>query len=259
LTWEDGAIGKRTLRLRPEALKIIDRDADVLRVISRFNMLTSNQIDRICFRASASRTSMRNTMRRLLAQKLVVRIEHRVPGGARGGSGQYVYRLSSLGWKMLRTGAYPVRRTVDYHTLAIADVYIALLDAQESEEAGKAWLRVHYLEIEDEAYRKIEGYAIRPDMYLELDNLRRGTRRHFAIEVDMGTENRPVILDKVNRYRHAKMHNRSTYKVFPDVIFLVNDTDRAEQLKRWVGHSLTIEGDRVFYFGLLSDFPWSLQ
>jgi hypothetical protein len=235
------------------------RDEVLLRTVARFTMLTSQQIQATVFRGLRSKSGFRSATDRLLSDGRLVRIEGRRPGGAQGGSGQYVYRVGPRGWALLgRKGSYPRRATIDYHALAIANVYIKLLDAQDKmDEHGQPLMSIHYVEIEDEAYRKVEGQAIRPDMYVELINHTDDTVRLLILEVDNGTENRPVIIDKVNRYRNAKLADKHTYRAFPDVVFLAPDKNRMEQLRRWVGSSITINGDRVFYFGLLSEFPES--
>lgn len=234
-------------------MKILARDAEVLRWISRFSMLTSKQIEGLVFRSSKSSTSFKNAIRRLLDDGLVVRINRRVPGGARGGSGQYVYRLSSLGWRILRTGPYPNRRAVDYHALEVAGAYLRCLDA-----ADDGWLRVHYTEIEDEAWRVSGSQQLRPDIYLELDNLEANRRQFFALEVDLGTENRPDIQDKVRRYESAREADDGTYQVFPRVVFLAPDTARVEQLRRWINEAYRgTEG--LFVVTTFDEFPALLR
>lgn len=231
-------------------MKILARDAEVLRVISRFSMLTSKQIQAVVFRENVTPSGFKKSIGRLIADNLVVRIERRVPGGANGGSGQYVYRLSSTGWRMLHANqAYKVRRTVDYHALEIASAYIRCLDAVDD-----GWLRIHHAEVEAEAMRIVGGEEWRPDLYVELDNLTTGKRRPWAIEVDMGTENRAVIYENIKRYDRAAEHGTGAFPKFPQVLYLVPDVARRQQLQRWIGEVYD-NTDKLFAVELLEDFP----
>lgn len=219
--------------------------------------MTSKQLQRTVFRANASTSGFRASTGRLLRDGYLVRLLEPVPGGEGGGRGQNVYRLGDAGWWLLRKpGAYTRRRSVDYHALAIGDLYLAMLDAQDA-----GWMKVRYIEIEAEALRTVGGVMVTPDIYVEVVNVERRTVRPFAIEVDRGSEHRPQILDKVRRYREAKRANdyADVYESFPDVIFLAHDRARAEQLKRWIGKDTHVDGDRVFYFGLLDSFPGALR
>lgn len=243
----------RTLRRYAVPMKILARDAEVLRWISRFSMLASKQIEGLVFRTSRSSTTFKNSIRRLHEDGLVVRVNRRVPGGSQGGSGQYAYRLSPTAWRMYRSTPYKNRRTIDYHALEVAAAYIRCLDAQD-----EGWARVHYVEIEDEAWRTIAGDHIRPDLYLEFDNLEANRRRYMAVEVDRGTENRPDIRDKVRRYESAREAGGETFRVFPQILFLAPDVARVEQLRRWIREAY--RGDEaLFVVGLLDEFPALLR
>jgi hypothetical protein len=234
-------------------MQILARDADVLRAIGRFSMLTSKQIEGLIFRTSSTRTPFKNVIRRLYGSGLVERIEKRVPGGALGGSGQYVYKLSREGWKHFGNGKYPSARTVNYHALDVATAYISLLDAEE-----EGWLKLRYAEVEEEARHSVQGIAVRPDLYAEVDNLETRRRKRIALEIDKGSENRPQIFEKLDRYMKAREYDTGVYEVFPQVIFLVSSQLRAEQLRRWIREKY--RGDEpLFVIAMLDDFPAMLR
>ncbi|SIS11966.1 Replication-relaxation [Williamsia sterculiae] len=217
-------------------------------------MLTTGQIYELVFRSSKSRTTVDRQLRYLRDDGLVTRLERRLAGGANAGSGQWVYRLSASGWRIYRTGPYHSRRSTDFHALTVADTYIRVLNAVDA-----GWLRDDfYAEVEDEAYRSVRGASIRPDMYLELANLERRKQLYVAVEVDKGTENRPAIWDKLDRYVHALTHDDGVYEVFPVVWFLVGDGQRAEQLKRWIRERQP-RYTQYFRVGLVDDFPDCLR
>src|SRR3954447_17203603 len=102
------------------------RDRQIVQLIARFKQATSKQIHELLFSANASRTPADVALKRLTTRGYLHRIERRTVGGARGGSGQYVYALGRRGFFMFFEGRYSPARSVDYHALAILDSYIVL-------------------------------------------------------------------------------------------------------------------------------------
>lgn len=208
-------------------MNLLERDAEFLRFLARHPMATSKQIMAVVFRQNINPAAFRRARDRLLEDKLIIKVQNRVPGGSKGGSGPDTFRLSPLGWSIFKSGVYSQRRTIDYHALKVIDVHISILDAVDA-----GWLVLKYFEIEQEAYHRIAGAAIQPDAYYELTNLTTRKHQHLIIEVDNGTESRAQITDKLGRYLHAREHNERVYKVFPFVIFIAVDQARAERLRR---------------------------
>jgi hypothetical protein len=127
----------------------------------------------------------------------------RPQAGRRGGS-EYVYQLA-------RSKA----RMPDMHTLDIAELYIRLLESGAS-----------VLAFEPEPYSYIPAgpVELKPDAYLRIQTPT-GTYRYF-LEVDRGTEYRAQLADKMRRYVRALHHWDEDDGAFPQVVWIVPDSER---------------------------------
>lgn len=198
----------------------------------------------------ASATPLYRALDRLVTRKYLARIERRMVGGNGAGSGQYVYQLGSAGWAFCRReGRYWPYRTVNYHTLAIADVYVELL---HWERDGR--IRIDGFATEPDSWLNVAGADLRPDLYVDVAEIIK--RRNIAlwIEVDMGTERQKAVKDKLARYRHAWHHaDEKTLPVFPLVLFIAPDDVRAREL-RWIVEHGDEEAQRLFFVSTASQF-----
>lgn len=165
----------------------------------------------------------------MVSSGLLATVEHRLVGGWTGGSGQFVYRLTPKGWKYLRSEkTYRALRTIDRHRLAIVDAYVTTV---ECERAGT--LRINEVVEEPECHQVVAGVQITPDLYLNADLLEAQTRRRIWVEVDMGTERRKQIIDKLTRYRHAyrSWGDERPGQPFPRIVFMAVDEERERELQ----------------------------
>jgi hypothetical protein len=83
-------------------------------------------------------------------------------GGARGGSGQYVYSLGRRGFYQYFEGGYSAARSVNYHTLAIVDCFVTL---RRLEREGA--FKVLAMSTEPDCWAVIGGVELKPDLYVE--------------------------------------------------------------------------------------------
>lgn len=211
---------------------IHDRDRQIVLSIARFGQLSSGHIAALHFSDLASGTPIWRAMTRLVDRGYVKRIERRLVGGTGAGSGQFVFQLGRAGHAFSqRQGKYWPFRTVDYHTLAIADAHLELVRA---ERAGR--IRLDSFETEPNTHLIIGEADLRPDYYAEVADLIRRRNVLWWIEIDMGTERRKAIMDKLARYSYAREH--ATAKDlpggFPLILFIAPDDARARELRSWV-------------------------
>lgn len=228
----------------------LDRDRQIVLSVDRFNQLSTEHINQLHFQGLASATPLYRTLDRLVARKYLARIQRRMVGGNGAGSGQYVYGLGSEGWKAVgRTGKYWLFRQVNYHTLGIADAYIELLKLERENR-----IEIKGFRTEPDTHTVIAGADLRPDMFVEAGRVFEDRTMSLWIEIDMGTERRKAIEEKLKRYWHAYEHaNAETLPVFPVVLFLAPDDMRAREL-RWIIDSGPKEARDLFLVSKVSDY-----
>lgn len=250
-TYGAGAgVDTRTVLPHDESMLVLERDRQIVLSVSRFEQLAAGHIQTVHFSGLASATPFYDAMKRLVDRKYLARIERRTIGGNGAGSGQYVYQLGSKGWALARReGRYWPFRAINYHMLAIADVYVAL---KQSERAGDVVLRG--ISTEPDTWLTLGGVEVRPDLLVELDvPSKRATLRAW-VEVDLGTERQKQIKAMLSRYVH--IWQNSTEQV-PLVLFLVPDVEREAELK-WIIESGFAESSALFRVMQLEGFPGSL-
>ena len=221
LTARTGSPHNATMNISP-------RDGRILRLVGRFGQATSKQISDVEFSTNKSTSPVGSVLLRLTKTGLLKRLSPRTVGGWAGGSGQYVYQLGPKGWLyMRREGKYTPYRSIDMHRLAIVDAYVATVEA---ERAGA--IRVNEVVSEPECHEQVAGVLLTPDLYINADVLSAGVRRRVWVEVDMGTERRAKIIDKVTRYRHAyRAWTSERGEVpFPRIVFVAIDEEREREL-----------------------------
>lgn len=200
-------------------MRLNTRDHQIIAFVARFGQVTKHHVRAAVFDANASSTPCDRAMKRLVDQKLLARVEIRTVGGANGGSGQHVYQVGSAGWRLAETeGSFWLSRSVKYHSLAIADVYV---DVSKN-------LKLVRWESEPDTHVKINYVPLLPDLYLELD-LGHLTRRCW-VEVDLGTERPKQLREKMDRYHHAWSGASEKWNPWPLVVWVVPDEKRKREL-----------------------------
>lgn len=211
-------------------MQLDQRDLSIIQFIARFNQCTSKQIQQLMFNGLTSHTPADRSLRRLVERRYLARIERRLVGGARGGSGQYVYQLGLEGHRMFKDGRWAPARAVSYHSLAITDCYLALVRLERARR-----LHIRGFTTEPDCHVTIGRYLLKPDLYAELERLDGSNRIRLMLEIDMGTQGQRQITEKFVRYWNA--YNAASEDEWPPtgqfVLFVAVDEQRAEEL-RWL-------------------------
>jgi len=203
------------------------RDYATVQLVARFKQMTAAQIHELLFFSLSSHMPCHRTLHRLMTQKYLARIERRTVGGAKGGSGQYVYFLGVAGHHLMREGRYNPARTIDYHALAIVDTYIQLA---RLEREGK--LRIVGYSTEPDCWVNVAGHELKPDMYVELERGRSVVK--LWLEADLGSEGQKQIKGKLLRYWRAfDAADSEQWPEWPRILFVCVDDWRANELA-WI-------------------------
>lgn len=205
---------------------ITGRDLAVVQQVAKFHQLSSKHIYDLLFHSLTYRPHHR-ALRRLVAAGYLRRIERRMVGGSRGGSGQYIYCLGRRGFYLHFTGRYTPARAVNYHALTIADCYVLM---KQLERQGK--LEIAGFSSEPDCWVNVGGVQLKPDLYVDLGRLR------LWLEVDMGTEPQRQIRIKLETYWRAyEDADVDRWPVFPQVLFVAVDDERATELAWLIGQA----------------------
>ena len=225
-------------KLQALRARLSDRDMAVLKTVSELRLVRSNHLEALHFGDAATPLTAarksRRTLQRLTEFGLLRRLD-RLIGGLHAGSAAFVYALTAAGQRLLtEPGARPRRYEPSLpfveHTLAIADLYVAL--HRRSASAGR---RLLDLQTEPRCWRSWTGLSgerqlLRPDLYLAVavgpDELR------WFIEVDLGSEHRPALVRKARAYQryYEAGVEQAREGLFPRVAWIVPDSRRARQL-----------------------------
>ena len=221
------------------AIELSERDLNVLRYVARFKQLSSSQIRSLLFYGHNNTTPADRALRRLVSRSYLHRIERRIVGGTKGGSGQYVYELGRRGFFLFFTGRHNPSRTVHPHSLGIADSYITL---RQLERAGR--LRIAGMSTEPDCWATVGGVDLRPDMRADLDI--EGRRVLFWVEVDMATESQKQLRGKLESYWRAYNDaDVEQWPVFPRTIWIAVDDERARELS-WLVSQMPEQSRALF-------------
>jgi len=211
-------------------MEILARDMQVLAHVGHFSQLTASQINSMVFIDSASKTTCTRSIKRLREDGLLTRINRRIPGGAEGGSPQYVYRLTEAGHKLFSRSKWRRINTVNYHHLEIGEAYVA---AKNLEKAGAFLIREY--RTEPDSHETIAGAALKPDLYLELEYSEQNAVATFWLEIDRDSEGPKKLFAMIERYAHAwenSTDDSSDFEVFPLVAFVVPNKRRLDEFSR---------------------------
>lgn len=211
-------------------MQLTDRDRQIVLLVGRFKQVSSAHVRELLFATRKSNTPCDRTLKRLTERRYLARIERRNVGGSRGGSGQYVYQLGPHGHTLLRQGRYIPMRSINYHTLAIADTYLQLHRLQASGN-----ISIRGVSNEPDCWMTIDRYELKPDMYVELEHQSRpGDGLKIWFEIDMGSEGQRQIKAKLERYWNAYgAAEDAGWDTYPLVMFAAIDEYRAREL-RWL-------------------------
>jgi hypothetical protein len=203
-----------------DASQLSERDRAVVELVAKFGQMTTGQIRAGLFADLASATPLDRTLKRLVEQKHLSRLK-RLIGGDQGGSGQYVYQLGRAGWKLLdKSGAYWAPRSVNLHTLAIADCYVMLLCGE---------LEIIQFTTEPNCHQTVGNLRLTPDACVVLGDRAEQIKYEYWLEVDRGTEHLDKIQDKYSRYWRAFQMWQEEF--FPTVLFAVPDERRVQEIQ----------------------------
>lgn len=245
----------RRTRSTSELLEMLtERDLLILKDLEQFRLLSSRQLQRLRFAehvsiSSATRTAVR-VLSRLEGHALIVRLPRRV-GGAIRGSAATVWQLASTGERLLRrlNGDPGRRRFVEpslqftAHTLAVADVGVAVLEA-----TYKNTFELLEIETEPDCWRDYLNAAggrqwLKPDLFIVTADTQ--FESHSFIEVDRGTEHLPAVLRKCEAYQRYWRTGieQARRGLFPAVVWIVPDESRAGKLRAAIRDHPTLTDD----------------
>lgn len=211
--------------------------------------MTSRQVHTLYFN-STPMTSYR-TLNKLHELKYLHRVERRIPGGAAGGSGQYVYSPGREGHRIYLRGSYTPDRRVNYHKLTIVDCHIVVRQLQAE---GK--LRILGFDTEDDSWTEIAGIELRPDVHYDLE--RRQGDLKLWLEIDMGTEGHKQVRGQLEAYWRAYSSytdsDRKRWPVFPYVLWVAVDAEREKEL-RWLVNQMPEDARFLFKVTTLEKLP----
>jgi hypothetical protein len=228
------------------AFDLSPRDRSIVQLVARFKQAASSHIQELLFNDVASHTSANRALVRLTERGYLARIEKRLVGGSRGGSGQYVYQLGRRGFYLYFDGRFSPWRTVNYHALGIVETYIVL---RRLERAGV--LYIVGMSTEPDSWVRVGGNELKPDLYVEVERAG-GVRRRVWFEIDMGSEGQSQLRTKLLRYWQA--YDESNWDVYPGTIWVAVDAERAKEIS-WLISQMPTNAHVLFQVSTLERLP----
>lgn len=98
----DVLAARATSGIYTDTMRIAERDREIVQLVARFKQLTTTQIKELVYPGQLH-DPQRRAIKRLLENKMLARVNERLPGGFRGGSQEYVYQLGTLGVELTGT------------------------------------------------------------------------------------------------------------------------------------------------------------
>lgn len=236
---------------------LTERDSQILSDLERYRALSTRLIQRLHFPAgqggthstipTATRLANR-VLLRLEAHGFIARITRRVGGALRGSAGT-TWHLAATGERLLRArrGEPARRRFVTpsreflAHTLAVAEF------AATVHELSTKGTEVLELDTEPGCWRSFQGpigvTVLKPDLFTVIAN--DDVEAHAFVEIDRGTEHLPTIVRKCRTYQQYRQTGlaQAATGVFPAVLWVVPDTDRANKLRAAIRLEPTLPSD----------------
>lgn len=225
--------------------RLTERDREVATVVEQLRLVSGTQLARLFFAhhglAPARARLARGALARLTELRVLSRLD-RVIGGARSGSGAWVYEVGPAGERLLaywrgeglgrtRPAHEPGQRFVA-HTLAVAETSVRI---REAEREGR--FEVVDFQAEPECWRRSVGLGGRQDV-LKPDAFVWLAQGEFLdawwLEIDLGTESSRVLKRQCLAYARHFQTGREQHErgVFPKVLWVVPGRARGELLAR---------------------------
>lgn len=221
-----------------------ERDLAILASIRQSKYLTSDQVRRLHFMGHSTPTAAIRAANRNLGKlrelHLITAMTRRV-GGIRGGSGSYIWHLTEAGERMLRlVSPNASKRRTRFlessgrflrHTLAVAECSIQIREICEKQKE----LSLVTVAFEPDSWRAYSRagkvVSLRPDLYAK--TICGEYEDCWFIEVDLGTESIPAILEQCRRYHKyfSTGLEQEEFGVFPLTVWIVPSTKRRDMLK----------------------------
>jgi len=231
------------------------RDLAILALVARFRVLSGEQLQRLFWPNGTPQTRTRlarHGLARLSTLGVITPLARRV-GGVRSGSQGLTFAVGLAGQRLLAPDASKRRARGPYtpgerylaHTLAVAEIYVELVEA---EHAGIAELIA--FEPEPACWRTYAGpymtqLTLKPDAYLKLAV---GDYEYsWLLELDMATEALTTIERKAHRHLdyHHSGEARRTHGVSPRVAWIAPNENRAAAIGQTLDR-LPTEAARLF-------------
>lgn len=220
--------------------RLSERDVAIVDAVAKLRYLSTKQLQRLHFGAGSNGSSnarrARLSLRRLSDLGVIRRLDRRV-GGVRAGSSGIVVALDVVGQYLVRDRSDRRRRPPEPspafldHTLAIAEVYVRLVEADRRGE-----LELVEFQAEPRCWRDFFGsgggrLTLKPDAFIrtasaEVEDL-------WFLEVDRSTHAVPALGSKFRAYRQywaTGAEQRRWDDTFPKVLWLAQDTVRVRKL-----------------------------
>ena len=243
------------------ARRLTEREQAIVEAVARLRVVSGRQLQEVFFADGTvigSRRRSQATLKKLVDDHFLVRLERRV-GGERAGSAGYCYRLGTLGRRFLepsdrpRPASEPGLTFVRHH-LAIAELWVGL---SRAEQAGG--LKLLELQTEPNCWRRVPagigGWQwLKPDLFVSLAAGELEWR--WFIEVDLGTLSKLRVERTCRRYAayYRAGIEQDEHGVFPSVAWLAHTQSRAQSL-RTVVDRLPAEDRRLFHVELQAHAP----
>jgi hypothetical protein len=245
--------------------QLTKQDYALIKRVSDLRFVTGSQLTRLHFADSpdavVNARAARRALLRLTRLGCLERLARRV-GGARSGSGGFVYRLAPAGLRLAiergwqpegrrRRSQVPGTLFVD-HALKVAELHTLLVEADRSR-------RVELLELDGEpaCHRRYGGIGgqlrvLKPDSFVRLGA--GDYEDSYFIEVDMGTEGSRALERQLKDYLayEASGAEQAARGVFPKCLWLVPDAERIGAVESCVVR-LPRAGQELFQVALFTD------
>lgn len=224
------------------ARRLSERDGQVLTLADELRIMAARHVEGLVITEGSALTRARrarSVLARLNGVGVLARLERRI-GGVRAGSSGYLYRLAPPGQRLLglpaRSGWREPGWTFVEHTLACADLHLALAEAQR---AGR--IEGYEVEHEPTAWRRFVDPAgasqwLKPDLFTQV--FTHDFELLWFCEIDRGTESLRRVVTKTEQYlAYARTGiEQRRHGVFPRVAWIAPDERRAAAITRALDH-----------------------
>lgn len=221
-------------RLEQIRQRLTARQLGVLEDVGRLRLVSGRQLTELHYGSTESdRRLARRELSGLVDARVLLRDERRV-GGVRAGSAGFIYGLDVAGQRLLAPAGrrwWPSPNTGELfarHTLVVSQLY---LDLRTAERAGG--FELVRFEAEPACWRSFTGsggsrVVLKPDAYIMTTTDK--FEDHLFVELDLGSETRPRLVDKARRYvdYFQTGTEQERHGVFPQTVWLVPSARRAE-------------------------------